>query len=62
MWPDGVNELIAKNILETRKRLRNDTSQGEEKAGKKARKTCLQVFAIDSDSDISDTEACEVSA
>ena len=67
VWPDGVNELVAKNILEARKRLRDDdgtqdidTSQGEERAGKKARSTsttCLQVFAIDSDE--SDIEVCD---
>ena len=67
VWPDGVNELVAKNILEARKRLRDDdgtqdidTSQGEERAGKKARSTsttCLQVFAIDSDE--SDIDVCD---
>ena len=41
LWPDGVNELIAKNILKAR-----ESTEG------RARETCLQVFAIDSDSDM----------
>ena len=46
LWPDGVNEIIARSILKARER------RGEESTEGRARETCLQVFAIDSDSDM----------
>ena len=55
VWPNGINELVAKSILEVRKKRRGGEST-EERPRKIVRTTCLQVFAIDSD--VSDTEVC----